>query len=700
MKVSLRKGISILLAISCLVLFVVPVMAQTDATEIQTFVPKSLNRVSLGNSSYAELANAALIPTADGKLLTVSIKYYNGGNSDLDLNNYWAKIRSKSKAGTSYSVKIAPEDRNKSKLPAKNEFTIMYYSELASDAKLGDVIVDVIEWDLYSSSSSFEKRLGHFSFAEDHFTVPAGSKSTIKYSGMLLEAVIKKSVVSSNEKYHNAAITVDLYNNGKSTVSLPQLKYYILTSEDILYALTPNRTSSMEIAPKMSEEISLRANIPVEISTDNWKLIVAHVSGEQQLALPLATFTIPKSTVSISDDFGDEYSFATLDGLYHVTINEITRSPIDDQDILSANLTIKNKGTRSVVVPELAGKFVLDDAIDAQATVYQPNKVIAISPNGEIDINLFATIPYTFDFEELKLVLQEHDPVTNETTNVLEVSGKNPITPMKLLAADEPYMLNNIGARSEYAIREVRTYEGSSDKRLTVQIDVKNLERRAIDVQQLAGYIKTGDGNIFPTEIAEVKGKMTPAGRALLEISTYLPLDYDLTDATLILGEAVNLASEANVQFAYINPVEMELPEEKEPQTTLENIDLYPYKLTISKVKSQIIYGAGTLVLDFKYKLERNSMVQFNGENKKIVIEVLDEKNNVSVSNEYALDAGDHSFVIGEHDFKFTNNDDPELLYKIQRLDNNYKLNVYEQYGADHKKLLASKEIRWFATSD
>jgi hypothetical protein len=700
MKNRIKKLLVLLLAVSCFLTMTLTALAQNGTDSMKTFVPKKLNTVSLGHSSQAELVNAVLIPNADGKLLAFSIKYYNGGTSDLDLNSYWAKVRSKSKAGTSYSVKIIAEDKGKAKLPAKNEYTITYYSELSADAKLSDVIVDVIEWDLYSSSTSFEKRLGQFTFEENHFTVPAGSRFAIKYAGWVLEAGIKKSVVSSNEKYHNVALTVELLNSGKSAVALPQLKYYILTSDDLLYALTPSRMTSTEIAPKMSEEISLRANIPVEVGTNNWKLIVANTAADNQLALPLATFEVPKSTISISDDFDAEYSFATLDGLYYVTINEITRSPIDEQDILSANLTIRNKGTRSVTVPDLQGMFVLDDAIEAPATVYQPNKIIAITPNGEIDVYMYAAIPYTFDFEELKLVLQEKDPVTNETSNVLEVSGKNPVVAMKLLPGDEPYVLKNIGARSEYAIREVRTYEGNATKRYTVQIDVKNLERRAIDIQKVAGYIKTNDGNIFPTEITELKNKITPAGRALLEIAATLPLDYDMTDATLILGESVSMTADANAQTAYINPAEIQLPADKEPQDSLQNIDLYPYKLSISNVKSQIQYGSGTLILDFNYKLERNSLVQFSGENKKIVIEVLDEANNVSLSNEYALEAGENSFVVGDHDFRFENNKDRDLLYKIERQGNYYKLNIYEQYGTEYKKLLASKEIRWFGTSD
>lgn len=700
MKIRMQRIMVLFTAFICFLAMTFPTAAQSDAAGVETFVPKKLNAVSLGQSSYAELVNAAMIPTANSKLLTISIRFYNGGNSDLDLSNYWAKIRFKSKSGTAFSVKAVAEDRNKTKIPAKTDYTMTFYSELSADAKLGDVIVDIIQWDLYSSSSSFEKRLGEITFSDDHFTVPAGKKYEIKYTGMQLEGLIKKSNITSNEKYHNAAITLELYNNGKSTITLPQLKYYILTNEEILYALTPNRSVSMEIAPKMSEEISLRANIPVEVSRGNWKLVVAIAGAEGQPVLPLATYAVPTSVVEISDDFKAEYSFATLDGLYHVTINEITRSPIDDQDIIAARLTIANKGTRAVPVPELTGKFVLDDSIDAEGSIYQPNKIIAISPNGKIDVSLFAVIPYTFDFEELKLVLQEKDPVTNEATNLLEVSGKDVIDPLKLLGKEETYSLKNVGARSEYAIREVRTYTGSTSKRFTVQIDVKNLERRAIDIQRVAGYIKTNDGNIFPVEISEVKNKMTPAGKALLEISSYFPLDYDLTDATLILGEAVSLGGEAGGQLAYINPVEFELPDEKEPQTTLENIDLYPYRLSISNVKSQIQYGTGTLTLDFKYRLERDALVQFNGENKKLVIEVLDEKNNVSLSNEYAIEAGEESFLVGEHEFRFVNNEDPDLLYKIQRLDNDYKLNIYEKHGADYKKLLASKSIRWFSTSD
>lgn len=697
----IKRSLALIMSILIMLMIVTPVIADSGIEEHQVFVPKKLNSVSLGKSSTAELVNAALIPTNNGKTLAVSIRYYNGGNSDLDLTNYWAKIRSKSKTGASYSVKLIPQDLNKTKLTAKNEYTLTYYSEVGSDAKLSDLIVDIVEWDLYSTSDSLEKRLGQITMSDQHFTVPAGHYYDLSFSGMTLGTLVKKSVINANEKYYNATLTFEITNNGKSTASLPQLQYYILTQDDVLYTLTPNQSANLSIAPKMDEEITLRANIPVANDREGWQLVVASSVSEGQAVLPLAVYGLSEGDLQISDDFDAEYSFTTLDGLFYMTVDHITRAPMDDQDVISAKITIENKGDTSLPMPALAGKYVLDDAIDAEAVVIQPNKVIAISPKAKVNVHMYAIIPYTFEFEDLKLVLQEQDPVSQEKSTLVEISGKNPIKPVQQVAANDVFSIQNVGSSSSYEVRTVRSYESGSSKRFVVQIDVTNLERRATDLLNFAGYVQTADGNVFPADIAEVNNKMTPGGKALLEVSTILPKHYNTDNATLIIGEIAGI-SEQQKMMAYVNPVEYLLPEEQSPQDNLVEIDLYPYKLSIHNIKSQVQYGTGQLTLDFKYDLEKDSLVQFNNEKKTVVIEVLDEKNDISFTNTYTMEYGQNdqnTFEIGSHEGLFSATDF-ELIFKLERMNNHYKVNVYEQYEQGFKKLLASKEIRWFATSD
>src|SRR5690606_20432116 len=118
-------------------------------------------------------------------------------------------------------------------------------------------------------------------------------------------------------------------------------------------------------------------------------------------------FFLQEATQQDSGVVGQSYTFNNDDGEYHVVLNSVSRLPLEDQDVITASFTISNEGTSTLPIPALGGKFVLDDVVDQAAQTVSNDQVIGLQPGTEVQLQLYAAIPYTYTYSELKVVLQE-----------------------------------------------------------------------------------------------------------------------------------------------------------------------------------------------------------------------------------------------------------------------------------------------------
>lgn len=680
---------------------VTPVLAQENtATEPKSFVPGKLTTVQLGNSSSAEIVNFISMPRANGNTVAVSVKYVNNGSSELNLYDYW--LRLKSSGNAKFSVKLVPDDAEVNKIPAKTSKVLTYYSNVSSNLNLSDLSVEFIKWDW--SKSNFENILSTVKVTKnDHYNVPANNKYTLETLGIPVETQVKSSLVSKSEKFYTATIKFDIKNIGNRELKLAGLQYYIATSDGIIYRLEAAEGEEITLAPRTNKELTLRGTIPAEFSNTKWKLLVSSMLSNNEL-LPVSSYDLPEASVEVGTGVKKEYFFTNLNGVYYVKVNSIIRTPMDDQDIISANVSITNKSDKPLPLPDLAGEFKLDDVISNEAVVVQPNKVLTIQPNSSINFNMYTLVPYTYEFSEIGLIFQQKGQ-SNDKETVLEIKGESQFDSIRKIAATNKYTISNVGNASEYVVRSIKSYHALTSKIVTAQVDVTNIEKRSADLIDLVAYFLTADERVYPAEISEIKEKLLPNGKAVLDVIARVPAQYNAEEAVLVLGEAVASPSAENTPstaLSYINPVEFVLPKEQVEQDDLKNINLYPFNISFEKIRSQIVYGQDTVVIDFNYQLDTDAFVLANTENKKIVLEIKDEKNNISFTKEYELgkSSGENSgFELGSHQGRFTATD-PDLVFKIQTMNNDFKFNVYEQIAPGHKKLMATKSIRWFSTSN
>ena len=172
---------------------------------------------------------------------------------------------------------------------------------------------------------------------------------------------------------------------------------------------------------------------------------------------------------------------------------------------------------------------------------------------------------------------------------MLEFSTQAELQAIPFIGMGQSYTSNDIGRKAKYVVRSVSTYEDKTNIMYSAMVEATNLEKRFTNVSKFVANFRSSDGTVFPATIAEVKNKISPTGKALLNVWASVPKGYSTTNMNLLLGEAVTEGKlsegEKAVADSYVNPVSYWLPDEKtNAATTLKNVELFPYTITIDKI--------------------------------------------------------------------------------------------------------------------
>lgn len=656
-----------------------------------------LGKVNLNQVSFFELSDVNMISTSNGKTVAFKVTVHNNGNSDIDMIDYWVNLRTKS--GSKSTVYLVKDEKLSERVPAKSSRTFTYYANVSSNIQLSDLQFEMIKWDF--SQSSFERSLGTISVPSSYKAeTPENHKRNLNVNNTDVLTYIDRVIMNKTEKYYRPTITFEFENVGSQSFAVPAYEYKIVTANGLVYPLTAKGAENLVLNPKVSDDIQLTGSIPIEVDPDGWKLVIALPVTESKIAIPIASYALPSIIQKGGGAIGQEYTFSSSSGDYHITMNSLHRMPLENEDLLTADFTISNRGDETVTIPNFQGKFILDENVEVVGKVVRADKVIGIQPNSSISLQLYSPIPYTYEFSQVKVILEEKEE-DDQIVELLEIVHDNQLSPIKNVALNQKYNLDVIGNRSNIHVREIKTFEGSTANIFSVSMLAENLEKRFTDVASLNAYFETPDGLVYPASVEIPENKTAPGGKALVNFWKELPKSIDTSTLSLVVGEAVP-GEDGKPSAAYVNPVSFALPKEKmDVQSDFKEIEIYPYTLSLSKIRTQINYEGWVMLITFDYELSKDPLVQVNTKDHKVVLELTDDDHKLTFTGEYALETGENenaTFKIGTHSGMFEKRE-PDLIYDIQTL-KEYNLNIYHQIRPNHKKLIASKKIRWFTTTD
>lgn len=682
----------------------------------------TFEQIQLGDNSYAEIKQLRLLSDHNGNIVTFTLHISNKSSESLSLIDYWIRLLGEN--GDSFTAKMMPQDKDKTKIAAGASQEFSYYAMINDGTALRDLKFRLGKWDF--SHNPFERQLGVISVPDDFTQVaPAGSSQEVKVSGTILEVALSDFTLGKNEKNSLPNLTLKLKNWGKYSVAVPDYQFMVRTSEGYTYPLTAKGLTDLLINSQETKEITLTGNVPAEVSTEGWQIVVTQYLSDLKLNVPIASLEVPKESDEVVKGTGEEIAFSDENGLYTVKMNGMYRLPWEDTDIMTADFLLMNKGSDSLPIPELTGYFLLDGKVKVEAKVIIPSKVLGLNKDSSVGMQMAAKVPYTYVFSKIKLVLQEKTS-DEKIIDVLDFESQADMLHVPILDSASSFELTDSGYQSKFSLQQVMSYQGQSTTQYTVRVLVENQEKRFTNLAKLVASFRAANGTVYPANVLDVKEKVGPGGKALFIVSSMMPKGVDTTGMNLLLGEAAQdgelLTAEPakddddddddddNSEDAdmYVKPFAFWLPQEKsEVKTPLKGISLAPYTLSIDHLSTAL--DNNELSLKFNYEISKDMSTSVNTEGRKIVFQINDTNGlraiewsaDLSSFEPHANEAPDtpqSKLKVGKYkDFRI-NLENGDLIYKLSFL-KLYDFNIYEEFQG-HRRLVGTMKNDWFATSD
>lgn len=539
-------------------------------------------------------------------------------------------------------------------------------------------------------------------------TSTAGTaKERIDVPGGTIEASVKRSSVSRNDTESIVNVFLTFENKGAKPVTVPAYSFAMLTKEGFAYPATASGLNGMILQPQQSKEVQLTVSMPLSVSVADLQLSMRQPSngnagsgsgGDSGFGYTVAVFAVPPTNASLVS-IGTAYPFASHAGdSYTATLNGIQRLPWDDQDIIAAELTIGNPGSTALQVPSLSGYFLLDGSIRVDAQLKQLDSSITVPAAGGIHTMLYAKVPYTTAFADIKLVLQEQTTGAAPAT-LAEFRHNADLMAIPVTAPGETYRVASMGKQSEWSASDVRVYEGANDDLVYTELKQRNLEKRIASAGKLVGYWKAQDGTYYPVTISTLSGKLNPGAEAALAVWGTVPKGTPTAGLELLVGEAVTGSAAGAQPDAYIRAVEMGLTPAAAASQSLSTLSLSPYSLAISNIKSLPGGIVNGFTFSFDYTLSKGTALvpELPADKQHKLVLVLTDSQGHKYEQKISLDtaAPAEGLVQGNGTYSFSKTDLDPLFYSKISQAQQYTLTVYDELQG-YRRALAAQSFSWY----
>ncbi|MFB9274573.1 hypothetical protein ACFQMJ_16780 [Cohnella cellulosilytica] len=685
-----------------------PAYAADTKTEAKTLEAVSLGKIKLKENVIAHIKNLMVLPSGNAQIIGVTLSIENNSNSQINFLDYWLTITTKK--GTKLNVQTINKDAVK--IPAKTTVNIDFYSNAGNEVKASDLIIRVIEWDF--SVSSYTKVLGQVTVPERYSpATPTNNGRVLTSNEVSATFRVSQVVMGQSESFYRPEIKLIIKNDGKRAINLPDYQLFIMNKDNLMYPVTVSGIKDTVLNPVTEKEFSLNASIPIAVKNEGWQLVVMYPIEEGKVSFPLGVFDLPKTSIDMAEELGKYYTFNNSQGTYYVKLDSLNRLPIEDEDLIIANVTVANKGSSTLPLPTFSGKFTFNESIKQNASVANNNKIISIKGNSVVNMQLVSKVPYTFDISKLQLTLQQKETNGSDEGQVIdlvEFTNKGVFDEVPSVLWSVGYKNPDVGYRSEVKVLNKMLYSGATANILAVQLTVENQEKRLSEIQKLAGYFEKPDGTVYPAEFKNITEKLSPGGTAIVTAWSSIPKSEEIEDIKLIVGKAVTEKSSSTINqndtpndvlVGYTSPYKFNLPIEFATQPGLRDIKLLPFTFSIEKVDTKLDYQNGIVTLKFDYELLQDLLYKTDLKNDKFVVEIKDPSYENGFTKELSLPIGNDNtgndgtvLTVGEHSLEFTWTDE-KFASIIQKL-REYDLNIYHQIQPGYKKLIATQKIHWF----
>ncbi|MFC5653094.1 hypothetical protein ACFPYJ_29090 [Paenibacillus solisilvae] len=802
--------------------------------------------VKLSASSYLNIREAHFLMQEKGKVLAFSVAITNNGSSEINLIDYWLRVKTKS--GKTFKTTLTEGDKTKTTVAPKTTQYITYYTVVDNQTTINDLSFEVVKWDF--SQANYERRLGVIKYpANTTDRIAAFQGSVMLYNSNKIKGAIKQSFITKDANSAYLTINFLLENVGQQAVDLSKMNFFVQTDSFSVYNVDASGLDQVSIQPKERKIVTLHATVPLVVAGKPLSFVVALNDEASKVTLPSGVFNLPSVKPAAAVEFGQkravymdgtpintqvgtvlltqgtdknqvefnftlnnigttsianpslDYFLMTPSGIsypltytkeenstllpniekvisltgdipttvkpetgqlvvkttatdkaksyiignykmqkstpqvgglnsafkyndYSVKLVSIQRSPIEDNDMLVANLAITNQTQITKQVPALGGYFLVNGVkVGTEQKIVGLDDAVTIAPGASYNAIVYAQIPYTTAIDTITFVSTE--TIQDKAGKTLYQFSGQKLSDIPTKSTDASYDIMSIGKRSSIKIARTAIFTGDSKDTFYAELEAINNENRAALVAKLGAYIVDKNGIVVPVQFAEIKDKLSPTGKALVSAWAPVSKQFDKTAYQLIVGQALSNSTggstgtstgetpsdgggTTDTSSILVNPVSYSLNNQNTVPTKSDFTDIQfaGFNLTLHHIIASLNvsgqFSVEGLKMAMDYSLAKDTQYELITGDHKLMFEFVNKDNRqVTYTKQFGLlTAGTNEELLKEGEsapLEFTIAD-TAIQSKINQYQN-YTLNIYDVFQ-NSKLLVASRDLQWFSVSN
>ncbi|MEC0256588.1 hypothetical protein [Paenibacillus lautus] len=560
----------------------------------------------------------------NGKVyMRVGVHFANGGKKVLSDPGY--KVQLKSAGGSVFDLMPEDDTGGSFRIQPGQKRTIYYLAEVPSQLKTDQMTMQFTRED---EALNMTLPVKTFKLPAITADVPAADYAIKKISvnHQSMETQLKHASVYAENDTGKWNLQFRVKNLGEKSLKLPAYELSILTDEG--YSIPVNAKAFDHVALKPLEEklIDLSAEVPLHMKQNKLQLQLTEPAVEGKISFPTAHYKIPYAQEGKSH-LGVENIMENAHGTFGVKLSSYQRVPQGEVDQIAAKISIRNTSSSTVALPEFkaAVKAGMRD-LSGTAQIVVPNDQTTLAPNETMELYVLAHVPYSYLFNQLRVDLQETSGEDVHKFLSLNTHSLNNV--MKQVAAGESYLIHTAGKKAEVRERLTTVYQDNSSNVIYTELVMASQETRQSKQAQLVAYYKTPENEVFEAKISQSSDKTSPNGKNLVTVWSKLPKHVNPSQLVLYVGEGVANGKMTDVgeeSTGSINTVGLALsPRVTQPATNLQNVELFPYHLTITRGEGTLSAGKDMLNTVIHYNLSRNGDYETGSYDHKLIMELID----------------------------------------------------------------------------
>ncbi|ULO06054.1 hypothetical protein H1230_23875 [Paenibacillus sp. 19GGS1-52] len=633
-------------------------------------------KVTLSNLPITTKAESLQIYKYNGKAYAkIGVSLANLGTkvlSDTGLKGYLA-----SSGGSVFELTL-DDSSSGYKIQPQEKKTLYYLTEIPSYMKTDNMALLFAQED-----TTLKIDLPVVSYklpaaATPNLSVAANAIKKLTINSNTVETQLKSAKVYSEDDTAKWTLQFRVKNSGNKAVTLPAYEFVVKAVEGYSFPVDTTDFASLTLKPLEEKTIILNVDIPLKLNQGTLQLQMTEPAVTDKIIFPTAYYQIPYS-LQTNNSLATEYSVENSHGTFGVTLDSIQRLPWSDEDQVVAKISVRNTKSTSVQLPTLTGVIKAGDSDFSSTTqVVTTSTQTILGPNETTDLYVKANLPYAYNYQQLKIILQE--TANNVTTNFLSLNTTQLDNNIESLAVGSTFHIDITGKKAAVLERRTTVYSGSSSNLMYTELEMNNEESRKSDQAQLVAYYKTPDNQYYEAEVSQSTTATSPNGKNLVTIWSKLPLNVDTSQLVLYIGEGIadgKLTALGGTSTGYINTVGLSLNKTSvTPLASLLSLELFPYSLAVTGITGTLNEGKDTLNMVMTYNLSKTGIYEAGTYEHKLVMEVVDP---YGQSLEKTLTMGTDLTVGNFKSYATTFNSN---LYKTLT-GGNIRVNIYDEFQGE-----------------